>query len=63
MRMTDSDLIDKAGGTRVVAELCKVTDGAVSQWRDNGIPDARRMFLELALPDVFKQKPVKKAAA
>jgi hypothetical protein len=51
------------GGTRVVAELCKVTDGAVSQWRENGIPDARRMFLELALPDVFKQKPTKKAAA
>jgi hypothetical protein len=55
--MTDSQLIDAAGGTKVVAELCRVTDGAVSQWRKEGIPQSRRMFLELARPDVFKPVP------
>ena len=51
--MNDSQLIDALGGTAKVAVLCKVSMAAVSQWRDDGIPSARRMFLELARPDVF----------
>jgi len=54
--MTDSELIDMAGGTHAVAVLCKVTDGGVTQWRTNGIPRARRLYLELALPKVFGPK-------
>lgn len=51
--MNDSQLIDALGGTAKVAALCKVSMAAVSQWRDDGIPSARRMFLELARPDIF----------
>ncbi|ROH87978.1 hypothetical protein ED236_00345 [Pseudomethylobacillus aquaticus] len=53
--MTDSEIIDKCGGTSTVAELCEVTTGAVSQWRDNGIPRARLMFLKAVRPEVFTE--------
>jgi hypothetical protein len=46
-------IIDDIGGTSAVADLCDVTTGAVSQWRENGIPKARLMFIRLARPDVF----------
>ena len=49
-----NEIIDAIGGTSKVAELCNVTIGAVSQWRTNGIPQARLMFLKLSRPDVFK---------
>lgn len=58
---TDTDtekIIEALGGTGAVAKLCEVTDGAVSQWRYNGIPRARLMFLRVIRPDVFcKPKP------
>lgn len=46
-------IIDELGGTNAVAELCEVTPQAVSQWREDGIPNARLMFLRLARPDYF----------
>lgn len=46
-------LIDRLGGTNAVAALCEVTPQAVSQWREDGIPNARLMFLKLARPDAF----------
>jgi hypothetical protein len=52
--MNDSEIIDKLGGTGEVARICNVSDQAVSQWRLKGIPKARRMYLELIRPDVFK---------
>lgn len=51
--MTPSEIIDALGGSTKVAEICKVTVGAVSQWRDSGIPSARLMYLRLLRPDVF----------
>jgi hypothetical protein len=51
--MDANEIIDALGGTSKVAELCEVTTGAVSQWRTDGIPNARLMFLKLARPDVF----------
>jgi hypothetical protein len=59
--MTHSEIIDALGGTSKVAELCEVTTGAVSQWRDDGIPRARLLFLKAVRPDVFKE--VEKKAA
>jgi hypothetical protein len=44
-------VIDGLGGTVVVATLCDVDPGAVSQWRWNGIPKYRIDFLRLARPD------------
>jgi len=52
-RHPDAELIEKAGGTAVIARLCRVTLPSVSEWKRKGIPDARRQFLELAMPHVF----------
>ena len=49
----DSQLIDALGGSVVTARICRVTSQAVSQWRRHGIPEPRRMYLELLRPDVF----------
>lgn len=46
-------IIDAIGGTGDTARLCEVSAAAVSQWRDDGIPKARMMFLRLARPDLF----------
>lgn len=58
--MTDSELIDDLGGTVAVSVLCEVSPPAVAQWRQNGIPNARLMFLRLARPDVFPQEKKEK---
>ena len=50
---SDSEIIDRLGGTAEVARLCRVRPPSVSEWRRFGIPDARRQFLELLRPDVF----------
>lgn len=47
--------IDALGGTAEVARLCEVSPAAASQWKENGIPKPRLMFLRLARPDVFRQ--------
>jgi hypothetical protein len=51
--MTDSEIIERLGGTFAVARLCKVKSPSVSEWKKNGIPQARRQYLELLRPDVF----------
>lgn len=61
--MNDSDVIDNLGGTGEVARICDVTPQAVSQWREDGIPPARRMYLKLLRPDVFGENPVQEKAA
>lgn len=50
---TPSEIIDAFGGTAAVARLCEISDGAVSQWRRNGIPKAQLRFLRRDQPDVF----------
>ena len=51
--LTPDEIIDALGGTSKVAELCDVTDSAVSQWRVNGIPKYQLRFLRVAKPDIF----------
>lgn len=50
----DSAVIDALGGSGDVARLCRVSSQAVSYWRRAGIPPARRMYLQVVRPDVFK---------
>lgn len=50
-------LIDKLGGTAEVARLCRVSSQAVSKWRRDGIPDARRMYLLAIRPDLAAEIP------
>ena len=51
--MDHNKLLDDLGGTVKVAEICRITTGAVSQWRTNGIPDYRLDFFRLLRPDLF----------
>lgn len=46
-------IITAIGGTSATARLCNVEPPSVTEWKYNGIPDARLMFLKLAWPDVF----------
>ncbi|OXI26880.1 hypothetical protein CFB35_09935 [Burkholderia sp. AU16482] len=46
-------VIDAFGGTAATAYLCQVRMPSVSEWRRNGIPRARLLFLKLARPDLF----------
>ena len=62
MNYNANEIIDRLGGTVKVAELCEVTKAAVSQWRKEGIPNARLMYLRLARPDVFDPQQDQKAA-
>jgi len=45
LKLSDSAIIDLLGGTNKVAKICKVASTAVTQWRKNGIPAERFMFL------------------
>ncbi len=49
----DSKLIDELGGTAVVARECNLSMSSVSDWRRTGMPESRRMYLELKFPAVF----------
>lgn len=51
----DSRLLDSIGTTTYVAALLSVKPQAVSQWRRNGIPQARLQTLQVLRPDVFGQ--------
>lgn len=60
--MNHSEIIDKLGGTAEVARLCEVKPPSVSEWRKDGIPAARLMYLKVIRPDVFKDPDQLKAA-
>ncbi len=45
--MQTNQIINAFGGTAKVASLCQVTPGAVSQWRQHGIPRGHLNFLML----------------
>lgn len=50
----DSRLIDDLGGTTAVAKIFDIKPPSVSGWRVDGIPKARRQFLQLYRPDLFR---------
>lgn len=54
---TDSEIIDRLGGTTEVARICQIKPPSVSEWRSTGIPPARRQYLELLRPDAFGVEP------
>jgi hypothetical protein len=58
---TTSRLIDEIG-VSALARACEVNPQAVSQWKRNGIPRARMMFLEFRFPETFGNKTDTKAA-
>jgi hypothetical protein len=62
MDITDNEIIDALGGSSAVADLCEVTVGAVSQWKTDGIPKARLMYLKVIRPDIFRSPKSTEAA-
>jgi len=61
--MDTNIIIDRLGGTSEVARLCGVKLPSVSEWRKQGIPKARLMYLKLLRPDVFEGVHVEEEAA
>ena len=56
-------IIEKMGGPVAVARFFGITKGAVSQWKTNGIPDARERHLKDIKPDLFaSNRGTRKAA-
>jgi len=53
MDTNPNTIIDALGGTSEVAEMCKLTTGAVSQWRRKGIPKPWVRFFQERRPDLF----------
>ena len=54
--MNATQIIDALGGTFEVAKLCQVKPPSVSEWRKEGIPPARLMYLKVIRPDVFEHE-------
>ena len=48
MNTAATQVIDKLGGTAKVAQLFSVAMPSVSDWKKDGIPPARVMFLRVA---------------
>lgn len=48
-----NDVIERLGGTYAVAKIFGIAPPSVSEWKRNGIPAARRMYLELKYPDLL----------
>lgn len=61
--MNANEIIDALGGTAEVARLCGVKPPSVTQWRTNGIPQARLMYLKLKFPSAFRVASKQKKAA
>jgi hypothetical protein len=55
-RQFANHIIDSLGGTNEVARICNVKPPSVSGWREDGIPDARLMYLKVIRPDIFSPK-------
>jgi hypothetical protein len=46
-------IIDSLGGTSAVAKMFSIKIPSVCDWRHNGIPPARLMYLKVVRPDLF----------
>ena len=51
--MNPGKVIDRLGGTTAVAKICEIEPASVSEWRHNGIPKARLMYLRVVYPKAF----------
>lgn len=54
--MNASEIIETLGGTFKTAKLCGVSPSAVSQWRTNGIPSSKLIFVAHDLEKITEGK-------
>lgn len=47
------EFIKCLGGVSKVANACEITKGAVSQWKQKGIPKAQLNFLRMKFPKEY----------
>lgn len=47
--MNTNEIIDCLGGTFAVAKMCRVTPSSVSQWRNNGLPGDKLLYIAAEL--------------
>jgi DNA-binding transcriptional regulator YdaS (Cro superfamily) len=47
--MNTNKIIELLGGTTKVAKLCNISPPSVSQWRNNGIPPDKLIFMAAEL--------------
>src|SRR5271157_6062826 len=51
--LTPDQIIEALGGTTETARLFDIAAASVSEWRKEGIPKSRLMYLKVARPDLF----------
>src|SRR5277367_6826789 len=51
--LTTDQIIDALGGTSETARLFGIAAASVSEWRKEGIPKSRLMYLKIAKPELF----------
>jgi len=52
--LTTDQIIDALGGTSETARLFGIAAASVSEWRKEGIPKSRLMYLKIARPELFE---------
>ena len=60
--LTTDQIIEALGGTSETARLFNIAAASVSEWRKEGIPKSRLMYLKLARPELFGDAAPAKAA-
>jgi DNA-binding transcriptional regulator YdaS (Cro superfamily) len=58
--MENNEIINLLGGTSKVSMLCEVSPAAVCQWRKNGIPKDRLIFLAATIEQLSLGKYTRK---
>jgi len=56
-------VIEHFGGTKEICEALEVTKGAISQWRQDGIPELRQYQIETLTKGKFKAERKPESAA
>lgn len=49
IKLSDTQLVELAGGTAEVSRLCEVSMAAVAQWKRNGIPRDKLVYLAASI--------------
>jgi DNA-binding transcriptional regulator YdaS (Cro superfamily) len=58
--MENNEIINLLGGTSKVSKLCGVSPAAVCQWRKNGIPKDRLIFVAALIEKLSEGKWTRK---
>jgi DNA-binding transcriptional regulator YdaS (Cro superfamily) len=58
--MENNEIINLLGGTSKVSKLCSVSPAAVCQWRKNGIPKDRLIFVAALIERLSEGKYTRK---